>query len=232
MNRKRRQIAFLMILVVVILVLLLPTGSGERQVEPTAINDSLSHAELVDSRALMPKFSYLGRYASKGPAKQSKKKTAGGDVREKQGDIPELTIEAADRSLDRIAERLGYLLVAATDSVVLGKIINGQLVRMEPRELARYSLRARDADAIQNGTHLKRSIANALSISEECIRIMYLVPVSVDSRFTNLQTNAIRRAGLTMAEVKQTRARYVERNGKITIAITSIITKEGNSLAQ
>lgn len=188
------------------------------------------------SRVPLESFAYLGRV--KPPESRSKKKTLAGTGtiksalptglnRVSEGEIPELTIELREWDVWTVANRLGFVLVAATDEKLLGKIIGNTFVPLTQSELSRYSTRARSAEAIENYAELCDRIARQFGVSPNEVRLMFLVPLSVERRFISEQRRVLSEMSLAPTQVALMRGFY---DSRFNVQITELVTKDGRSI--
>lgn len=143
-------------------------------------------------------------------------KGQGNSPTQSSGHVPELTIRLGDRSLEEVAARFGYQMVAigpsrkdSPESVVLGKIVNGRLKPMEKTELKQFAGRARSARKHPEYNRIRNRVARRLADkSAEDVRLIYLVPKETEKAFVRTQMEAIRKRGLSPEEVAVVKARY------------------------
>ena len=170
-----------------------------------------------------------GTGAERGSASETESpagaKGQGDSPTQSSGRVPELTIRLGERSIEEVAAKFGYQMVAigpsgnassssssgkdSPESVVLGKIENGRLESMKKTELKQYAGRARSARRHPEYDRLRRRVARRLpGRGAGAIRLIYLVPRKVEQAFVQAQMEAIRERGLAPEEVAVVKARY------------------------
>lgn len=247
---KRGPFLFLLSLFVILLLLgvwmMIPQIEYTGEPRPIAVQspvDTVATKELPkedrdssDSPAHLESFAYLGRV--KPPESRSLRKTSigagtiksmlpAGLNRMSEGDIPELTIELREWDIRTVANRLGFVLVATTDQRVLGKVIDDSFMPMTHSELSRYSTRARSAEAIKNYAELCDRIARQFGVSPYEVRLMFLVPLSVERRFVGEQRRILNEMSLAPTQVVLMRGFY---DSQFNVQITELVTKDGKSI--
>jgi len=186
-----------------------------------------------------------GTGAERGSASETESpagaKGQGDSPTQSSGRVPELTIRLGERSIEEVAAKFGYQMVAigpsgnassssssgkdSPESVVLGKIENGRLESMKKTELKQYAGRARSARRHPNYDWLRKRVARRLSgRGTGSVRLIYLVPKTVEQAFVRAQMEAIRERGLAAEEVAVVKARY---KGD-SIEVTDIERKSGS----
>jgi hypothetical protein len=186
-----------------------------------------------------------GTGAERGSASETESpagaKGQGDSPTQSSGRVPELTIRLGERSIEEVAAKFGYQMVAigpsgnassssssgkdSPESVVLGKIENGRLESMKKTELKQYAGRARSARRHPEYDRLRRRVARRLpGRGAGAIRLIYLVPKKVEQAFVQAQMEAIRERGLAPEEVAVVKARY---KGD-AIEVTDIERKSGS----
>jgi len=181
-------------------------------------------------------FAYLGRVKS--PEQASTRKTTGspestnrklpaGRNRAGEGEIPELTIDLGSRNINTVARRLGFLLVAASQEKVLGKIVDDTFTSIGKPELARFSTRARSAEMVENYDDMRERIAQQFSLSPDEVTLMFLVPLNVEQQFIKTQFRTLKEIKVAPAQVALMRGFY---DSNFNVHISEVITKDGRTI--
>ncbi|MFQ5676630.1 MAG: hypothetical protein ACE5G1_12085 [bacterium] len=155
--------------------------------------------------------------------KSASHKLSGKNIEEIQGHIPDMQINLAGHSMEDVAKKHGFLLVAATQDKVLGKIIDERFSKMSESELSRYSKRGRSAEALQNYWSIRQAISENLNIPISEIQLLFLVPRAVEQRFVDAELDAIEKVGLEIGKVKLVEAYY---DTNLDVRVRSIITED------
>ena len=134
-----------------------------------------------------------------------------------------MLIILAGHSIENVATKYEFLLVAATQDRVLGKIIDERFYKIPENELSRYSKRGRSAEALHNDWSIRRAISENLKIPISEIQLMFLVPLPVEQRFVEAELRAIEKEGLDVGKVKLVEAFY---DLNLEVKVTRITTKD------
>ncbi len=174
-------------------------------------------------------FSFVGPASNEGKSREDavEQEIEAGDNPEREGAVPEFTIELGGNRIEDIARHYGFLLVAVSGNEILGKVEPDKLTPLSEKELEKYSLRARDASNIEDYRSMVQTISRATGISANNIRLLYLVPNSVESYFIDVQRQAIKEYGLDSQTVRLMVGRYLR---DYRVAVQEVIMEDGRRL--
>lgn len=168
--------------------------------------------EQIEEPAQSPPVSYnfVGKFdgISDEPAEQqdTREELQVEDNAEKDGKIPELTIELNGQNIHDIAKHYGYVLTLMTKDKILGTIKNGELNQVDQHFLSNFANRARAAEI---STDIEPIIKRLQQHLDQPIKAVYLVPNQIEEQFIQIQLQAIREVGLTPDEVNLVTAKYL-----------------------
>ena len=157
----------------------------------------------------------------------NKNENLSGRNKMREGVIPELTIESGERNIQSIADRLGFVLVASTEDKILGKIIDDTFTPIGKNELAKFSARARSADALDRYDEVRDRIARQFVIPSYEVKLMFLVPLRVEAQWINTQKIILNQISVSSDQVAVMRG-YYDLNFNVRIA--EVVTKDGQAI--
>jgi hypothetical protein len=133
-----------------------------------------------------------------------------GEVLERRGQVPELSVELAGHDAGRVAAHYGLVLAAHSHraGALLGAFDGGRLVPLPEKQLAAYASRGRSAEGLKDAFELVAAAAHQSGRDFDDIGLLYLVPRAVDSRWTQWQRKIVQQAGYRLEQVRVVRARY------------------------
>jgi hypothetical protein len=208
------------------------------RVDTAAARNAAQKDTSLTLRAQPPEsFAYIGlvkastlidpKKKTPGSAESAKKRLPAGQNRVAEGEIPELTIEIGDWDIKTVADHLGFVLVAATEKKILGRIGGDAFMPISRSELSRFSTRARSAETIGNYVEVRDRIAQRFELSTSEIRLMFLVPLQVEQQFVNAQRRILGELSVPSDQVALMRGFY---DSNFNVRLTEVITKDGKTI--